>query len=141
MRKAGGFWALLWIYNEEVDLSIRMIRRWISRRLLRRQCRSIIARAVTGGRSKMYWYYQIRNRIWICYRYYPLKTRVRKITVYSAVYLLKGMKNFQLLACLRGLAAGLRNWRIVRDFPDKLTPPEMSRLESLNPRRSVQWGQ
>jgi GT2 family glycosyltransferase len=134
LRRAGRFWDELFIYNEEVDLSIRVIRSGY--RILYHPHVAVFHRAAAQGRigPRTYWYYQIRNWIWIFYRYYPPAARVRKIAVYSVLYLIKSARAFRLRECVAGIAAGLARTDIIRRFDDKLSGPELERLNALNPR-------
>jgi GT2 family glycosyltransferase len=136
----GGFWDELFIYNEEVDLSIRMIRGgW---RVVYTPDIKVYHRVSPHGRalSGMYFYYQVRNWIWIFYRYYPLAARCRKIAIYIGVYLLKGILSFKLLACLRGIGAGLMGWGLIGRYKPKLTGQQVRRLDSLNQRYLIRKG-
>jgi GT2 family glycosyltransferase len=92
------------------------------------------------AKSSAYYFYQIRNWIWIFYRYYPPLARLRKIAMYVPVYLAKGAAGGQLWACVRGIAAGLGATRIIADHADKLTGDQVGRLEALNTRRTVRFG-
>ena len=71
LREAGAFWEDLFIYNEEVDLSIRVIRAGYTVRYAPEA--TVLHFALPRGRGgpSSYWYYQSRNWIWIFYRYYP----------------------------------------------------------------------
>lgn len=137
IRAVGGFWSELFIYNEEVDLSIRVIRAGYSI-LYVPKARVFHFPSLQGRKgASSYWYYQIRNWIWIFYRYYPVGERRRKVALYSAVYLVKGTLNRQLAACWSGIRAGLRETELIARFEDKLTQDELRRLASLNRRRSL----
>jgi GT2 family glycosyltransferase len=88
---AGLFWDQLFVYTEEVDLSIRILRtgfRIVYYPDLRvYHCPSQHGRKGEGE----YFRLQIRNWIWIFYRHYPLIVRIGKIAVYIAVYIVKSL--------------------------------------------------
>ncbi len=133
-REAGLFWGELGIYNEEVDLSIRILK--AGYRIIYFPRVAVYHQVSERGRkgAALYWRNQIRNRIWIFYRYYPAAVRWRKITVYVLVYLAKGLWNQRLAACLSGIVEGLQAFQIIRQYQDKLSHDQLRRLESLNRR-------
>ena len=134
VRKAGGFWDELFIYNEEVDLSIGIIRD--GRRILYMPNVPVFHRASPHGRvpTQRFYYYQIRNWIWILYRHYPFWPRIRRAVMLSAVYLLKGLRAGQVTACLRGISDGLRGTRWIGHFAAKLSAAQIDQLAALNRR-------
>ncbi|MHC4995621.1 MAG: glycosyltransferase family 2 protein [Planctomycetota bacterium] len=139
-KAVGGFWDELFIYNEEVDLSIRVIRcGW---RVVYTPDIKVYHRVSPHGRalSGAYFYYQVRNWIWIFYRYYPLGARFRKISVYIGVYLLKGVLSRKLVSCLRGIIAGLRRCELIGRYQPKLSDDQVRRLDSLNRRYLIRKG-
>jgi GT2 family glycosyltransferase len=140
LRAAGPFWDELFIYNEEVDLSIRVLR--AGYRILYSPVARVYHRVSEDGRiaSGAYWRLQIRNWIWIFYRYYPTRARLRKLHAYIVIYLLKGVLNRQFKDCLQGIVEGLWHTEIIRRFPDKLTPEEVGRLYALNRRTRLKIG-
>jgi len=85
--------------------------------------------------SAVYWRLQIRNWIWILYRHYPTRERIKRIMSYVVVYIAKGIVNLRLKACLAGILEGLRNTEIIRRFPDKLSREEMDHFHGLYQRR------
>jgi GT2 family glycosyltransferase len=133
-RKAGLFWGDLGIYNEEVDLSIRILQ--AGYRIIYFPQVAVYHQVSERGRkgAALYWRNQIRNWIWIFYRYYPAAVRWRKITLYVLVYLAKGVWNLRLAACLSGIVEGLQAFQIIGQYQDKLSRDELRRLESLNRR-------
>ena len=137
IRKAGGFWGSLFIYNEELDLSIRVLRAGF--KIIYAPYARVFHRRLESGseRSRLYWYYQIRNHIWICFRYYPSPSCWWKIAMYVSVYFIKALANRQLGACLSGIAAGVRRRKIIGQYRDKLTARERHRLRILNRRTSI----
>ena len=139
LREAGAFWEDLFIYNEEVDLSIRVIRAGYSVRYAPEAV--VLHFSSPGGRGgpATYWYYQARNWIWIFYRYYPAGERWRKVLVYCGAYAAKGLRNGRLGACLSGLAAGLRRTDLIGAYEDKLSAEELALLASLNRRRKLRF--
>lgn len=140
LRKAGPFWDDLFIYNEEVDLSIRLHR--AGYKILYYPHAPVYHFPSSRGRegSKTYWYYQIRNWIWIFYRYYPSMERWRKVVLYSMLYLVKGVLNRQLRACWSGIVAGLKQTDLIGQYDQKLTREELVRLAALNRRKSLHVG-
>ena len=87
LRDAGPFWDDLFIYNEEVDLSIRVLR--AGHRIIYYPEARVYHSASSNGRSgaSTYWSLQIRNWIWIFYRYYsPFLLRRVNITEYIIIY-------------------------------------------------------
>ena len=140
IARAGRFWDDLFIYNEELDLSIRILR--AGYRIIYWPGAEVYHKASESGRVRpsLYWYYQIRNRIWIFFRYYPQPLCWLKISVYICVYIIKSAMNQQLRPCLSGIASGLSGTRIIRDFGDKMTFEECRRLDSLNRRSSLRAG-
>jgi hypothetical protein len=92
------------------------------------------------AKSSSYFFYQIRNWIWIFYRYYPRAWRWRKIATYVPVYLVKGLAAGRLWSCLKGIIAGLKDTAIIGEFADKLTADQIGRLEELNRRQTIRFG-
>ena len=140
LERAGAFWEDLFIYNEEVDLSIRIIR--AGYRIIYFPHVQVYHSPSDRGRvpSNTYWYYQIRNWIWIFYRYYPGRHRWRKVLLYIMVYLIKGVASLRLWGCLRGILAGVKATDIIRRYPNKLTRDELGLLGKLNPRWMIRLG-
>jgi GT2 family glycosyltransferase len=141
VRRVGGFWEELFIYNEEVDLSIRLLRAgW---RVL--YCPDLCVYHHTSPDRRAggprYWYLQVRNRLWITLRYYPAHRCLRRLAMYAAMSVLKGLRNGQVVACLAGVWAGIRGLRKCRRFGDQISVGQMRHIESLNPRLGVRWGQ
>ena len=140
LERAGRFWDDLFIYNEETDLSIRILR--AGYRIIYSADAEVYHKASPEGRvlPAGYWFYQARNQIWIFLRYYPFPLRWFKIMLYVGIYTVKSATNLQLLPCLRGIASGLGRYRIVGDFREKLTAQECRRIAALNRRWSVRLG-
>jgi GT2 family glycosyltransferase len=136
LRDAGLFWEDLFIYTEEVDLSIRVLRAGF--RVIYFPSARVYHAASMRGRQvpASYWRLQARNRIWICYRYYNTIECYKKILKFSLIYLLKGLYSGHLRACLSGIAAGLAGEGIRRRFPEKLSRDESRRIDSLGRRLS-----
>jgi GT2 family glycosyltransferase len=137
IRKAGGFWGALFIYNEELDLSIRVLRAGF--KILYAPYARVFHRHLERGteKSRLYWHYQIRNHIWIFFRYYPWPICWWMIAMYVSVYLIKALASRQLGACLSGIVAGVRRRKIISRYRDKLTARERHRLRILNRRTSI----
>jgi GT2 family glycosyltransferase len=140
LRDVGMFWDDLFIYNEEVDLSIRLLRAGYRivhyPRVRVYHCPS--DRGRDGGGA--YWRFQIRNWIWIFYRHYPLVPRLRKIMSYVGIYLVKSAANRQLKAGILGIIEGLRKTDIIDRYPDKLSSTEIRRIGVLNIRKRIKLG-
>ena len=134
LRAAGPFWDELFIYNEEVDLSIRVLR--AGYRILYSPVARVYHRVSQNGRvaTGAYWRLLIRNWIWIFYRHYPKRARLRKVAIYILLYVVKGALNRRLADCLKGILEGLWHTEIIARFPDKLSPEEVDRLYALNRR-------
>lgn len=139
-RRVGGFWEQLFIYNEEVELSIKIHQ--AGYRVIYCPSVSVFHRAAPEGRnaSSTYFYYQCRNWIWIFYRHYPGWWRWRKVTQYCGVYLVKGLANRAFWQVLRGIVSGLSRRQILSDYPVKLGTDQVHALERLNRRRKLRMG-
>jgi GT2 family glycosyltransferase len=140
LNSVGGFWDRLFIYNEEVELSIKIFR--AGYRVIYTPRISVYHKVSPAGRtpSASYFYLQSRNWIWIFYRHYPWGWRLRKLLQYICVYLLKGVSNHAVGSVFRGLISGLRETSIVLEFPSKMTTGEVKQLEALNRRRRLRLG-
>jgi GT2 family glycosyltransferase len=138
LRDAGLFWEELFIYSEEVDLSIRVLR--AGYRVIYHPRARVYHAASDRGRQgpSSYWRLQARNRIWICYRYYHTMDCYIRIVKFAVIYVLKGIYSGHLRACLSGILAGLAGEGIRRRFPDKLTTDEKRRIDALG-RRLPLW--
>ena len=141
LQEAGLFWEDLFIYNEEVDLSIRVLR--AGYRVIYLPCARVYHIASGRGRQApcSYWRLQVRNRIWICYRYYETVDCYLRILKYAFLYLLKGSSRGQLPACLSGIRSGLAAAGIRRQFPDKLTREEERRITALERHLPLRLGE
>ena len=140
LDKAGRFWDDLFIYNEETDLSIRILK--AGYRIIYSPIAQVYHKPSDSGRvlPARYWFYQARNQIWIFFRYYPFPLRWLKTFFYIFIYIIKSAFHRNLLSCLAGIASGLGRQRIIRDFRDKLTFAECRRIGSLNRRFSLRLG-
>jgi len=136
-KQIGGFWEDLFIYNEEVDLSLRVFQ--AGYRIVYVPDVTSYHRVSDAGRvpSRRYFHLIARNWVWIFYRYYPWPSRWEKIGKYIAIYMIKGVASGQLTGCITGLWAGLRRGDLVRRFPDKLTSDQVCRYEALNRRSDI----
>ncbi len=137
VRQAGGFWDELFIYNEEVDLSIGVFRG--GHRIIYLPDVPVFHRSSPGGRvpTNRFFYYQIRNWIWILYRHYPFWPRIGRVSLLSAVYLVKGLRSGYAMACLHGIFDGIRGTRWIGRFQPKMTSEQIKRLASHNRRWKV----
>ena len=136
-QRVGGFWEQLFIYNEEVDLAIRVIRS--GHRVVYAPDAPVFHRPAVTGRAPgaTYFRQQIRNWIWIFFRHYGGWRCWWKVTEYSALYVIKALVNRQLGACLRGILDGLRGRAIALEFPQKMTQAEAHLIRTLNRRRRL----
>jgi GT2 family glycosyltransferase len=140
LRDAGAFWDQLFIYNEEVDLSIRVLRAGY-RIVYYPQVRAYHCPSQQGRNSQgAYWRLQIRNWIWINYRYYPSILRMFNILLYILLYIVKSAYNHNIRACFSGIIEGLSKTEIIERFPDKLTAKEVRRIGALNVRTKIRLG-
>src|SRR5262245_48313946 len=82
MQEAGGFWEDLFIYNEDTDLSLRIIR--AGYHIIFYPGLRVYHRASPSGRlgNGSFWYHQSRNWIWMFYRYYPGLWRWWAVSLY-----------------------------------------------------------
>jgi GT2 family glycosyltransferase len=140
LRVAGLFWEDLFIYNEEVDLSIRVLK--AGYRVIYHPRARVYHVASDRGRQapSSYWRLQARNRIWICYRYYNLFDCYMKILRFALIYIMKGLFGGHLRDCLSGILAGLAGEGIRRRFPHKLTRDERRHIDALGRRLSLRLG-
>jgi GT2 family glycosyltransferase len=140
LRVAGLFWEDLFIYHEEVDLSIRVLRAGY-RVIYYPRARVYHARSDRGRQaSSSCWRLKVRNRIWICYRYYSLVDCYVKILKFTLIYIMRGLFRGHLQDCLSGILAGLAGGGIRRRFPHKLTRDERRHIDALSRRRSLRLG-
>jgi GT2 family glycosyltransferase len=140
LSDAGLFWEDLFIYNEEVDLSIRVLR--AGYRVIYHPRARVHHASSNQGRQgpSAYWRLQTRNWIWICYRYYRTSDCFLRILKYTMLYFLKGLLSGHLRACLSGIRDGIAETGIRSRFPDKLTRAEKRRIDALGRRLSPRLG-
>jgi GT2 family glycosyltransferase len=140
LRDAGPFWEQLFIYNEEVDLSIRVLR--AGYRIVHFPKVRVYHSTSPNGRkgSGNYWMLQIRNWIWIFYRHYPSPLRFGKIGLYISIYIFKSMCDRHLKECVAGIVQGLSKTEIIERFPNKLTWAESRKIGALNVRHRIKLG-
>ncbi len=135
----GGFDERLFIYNEEVDLSYRLLEAGYKIRY--DSVAKVYHRPSETGRApgRDYWRLMIRNWIWIFRRYYPKAACWWRVVLYSALYTVKGAAQGQLGAVLRGIREGLSSSGSAA--PKKTFSPATIRLiDQLNRRRFVRIG-
>lgn len=140
LARTGQFWEDLFIYNEEADLSIRILK--AGYRIIYSPVAVVYHHHSDAGRvsSARYWFYQSRNQIWIFFRYYPFPLRWLHVMFYIVIYAIKSASRCHFLSCLAGIASGLGRHRIIREFREKLTFEECRRIASLNRRTSLRLG-
>jgi len=121
---------------EESDLSYRAALRGIdilfepAARVEHRPERPVIDGS--AGRRRGEVYYNIRNRIWLAYRYLPFPHIVSYIAVWSAYYAIAGLRGGHTLSYLRGWAGGWLGLRRLRRTP--LGPRETAALRQRHGR-------
>jgi GT2 family glycosyltransferase len=136
LRKVGGFWEAMGIYNEEVDLSLRVIR--AGYRVAYAPDAVVLHRPSPRGRASRanYFRLQVRNWIWIFRRHYPRSRAAWHVGVYGALYLLKATLAREPRAAIRGIVEGLsaRDVFADADSSDKMSPDQVRLVGQLNPR-------
>ena len=141
LQRLDGFWEELFMYNEEVDLALRVIR--AGYRVTYEPDAHVLHRPSTSGRVDRtgYYVYQVRNWIWIFFRHYPFVTRWRKTVMYSGLYLLKGVISGYWRACLKGIWWGLAGrHRSVASGEAKMSVEDVRAFDRLNRRRTLRFG-
>lgn len=141
LLSVGGFDERLWIYNEETDLAIRLLR--AGHRLVYDSAGRVYHRPSERGRAPGhdYWRLMIRNWIWIFHRYYPPFEAWRRTALYAAVYLYKGVRLGEVRSCWQGIKEGLAGRRPAGVAAEpKLTPTQVARIDALNRRRRIILG-
>lgn len=134
LRRLGGFWEQLGIYNEEVDLSLRAIR--AGYRVVYEPSAVVLHRPSPLGRASRanYLRLQVRNWIWIFFRHYPCWRGWMHVATYSGLYLAKGLFSRNVAASVRGIIEGVRGRRIYAEFGQKLSREQIEQIGDLNPR-------
>lgn len=133
-REVGGFWEKLFIYNEEVELSIRILRNGF--RIRYDPDAVVLHRVAPHGRTGRgrYYYFQVRNWIWTYYRHYPQPARWQKVALCSVIDLFKSTMRLQTHHTVQGLCHGLGHVRVIGEHPEKLASHDVARLGRLNQR-------
>ncbi len=136
LDQVGGFNERLVIYNEEVDLSYRVLR--AGYKIGYDSAARVYHRPSAAGRapSEDYWRLMIRNWIWIHFQFYPLAAAWRRTVMYITVYLLKGAVQGQLLAVMKGIREGIAG-RHDFEGETKLSLDTRQKIDRLNPRRRI----
>lgn len=137
--EVGGYWGDLFMYNEEVDLSIAISK--IGGRIVYMPSVRVYHKVSPEGRqpSSSYFHLQSRNWMWIFYKHYPFVDRCRAMATYAVVYLVKGALSGRLWACTRGLFAGVWRWDLAAAFPEKMSREQVRAYEKLNPRSGIRY--
>lgn len=132
IQKCGGFWEKLFIYHEEAELSIRLIKN--KYKVLYYPHVVAHHKESPEGRVHSSFYYTllIRNWIWIFRRHYPSWHCWKKTLLYSGVYVVKGVANRKLWACITGIRNGITNSLQGEELEKKLSPAEITHLNRLN---------
>lgn len=136
----GGFWGEMFMYNEETELSLRIIR--AGYRIVYGPDAKVLHRESPEGRmpSGRYWMMQSRNWMWLFHRHYPSPAKWFHIAKYSLVYLIKGSAAGKPTWAIKGIWQGLTAFNIARQFPDKMNTAELKHYADLNPRRGIKLG-
>lgn len=136
----GGFWEELFIYGEEVDLSLKLMERGY--RILYSPEVELFHRDAPEGRapSAFYFKYQARNWLWIFSRYFPGWHYWWHMLLYTCVYFYKGLRSGQMKAVLRGISEGWKQSRRHRAAYSLLSPEVVSRWKGLNRRWFIRTG-
>ena len=140
LLQIGGFNEDLYIYNEEVDLSLRILKKGY-RISYDSAARVYHFPCAAGSRSRsFYWRMMIRNWIWIFFRYYPPAEALRRASERSLIYLLKGIYAHSTLSILCGILEGFAGARRFANEDAKLSPELIAKIDRLNPRQEIIWG-
>lgn len=136
LDEVGGFNERLFIYNEEVDLSYRVIR--AGYRVTYDSAARVYHRPSDAGRAPGtdYWRLMIRNWIWIFFEFYPTASAWRRAATYAVIYLVKGAAQGQLAAVTRGIREGLAG-RAAVSGEAKLSQASRDKIDRLNRRRRI----
>lgn len=134
----GGFSERLAIYNEEVDLSIRLVQ--AGKKVMYDSASRVLHRPAVTGRApgRDYWRLQLRNWIWIFFRYYPGLQAWRRALLYTGLYFVKATANKQLRAWVAGVHEGFAGRHA--EPGTKLTPAQVEHYDSLNRRKKLVLG-
>ncbi len=138
-RSIGGFNEKLFMYNEEVDLSYRVIQSGF--RVAYDSDAVVYHFPSNKGRMKSsdFWRGMIRHWIWIFFSYYPTFEAYKRSLFYSAIYLLKGIRLGLLPAIIAGIYEGFKDARKVSGESEKLTFEKIKYLDTLNRRTKINW--
>lgn len=136
LEEVGGFNEKLFIYNEEVDLSYRVIR--AGYKVGYDSAARVYHRPSDAGRApgKEYWRLMIRNWIWIFFQFYPAASAWRRAAAYAGIYLVKGAAQGQLAAVARGIREGFAGRGAVAGEA-KLSAASRDKIDRLNRRRRI----
>lgn len=91
---------------------------------------SLVGPGNTVGRQ----YHYLRNRIWTAARNLPFPYAQTTVAIWTAGSLAESVRAGRPLETLRGLVAGVRRWRELRNSGPRLTRPMMRRLKQLSGR-------
>lgn len=135
LQRVGGFWDDLFIYNEELDLSIRLIQAGYRVTYCPDVC--VYHQTSPNGREAKgnCYYLMTRNYMRIFYRYFPSRYRRGMALKDAALYVAKGLCAGRIASCLRGIWVGLRERKAIKSqFSQHLTDSQVLYLFNLNPR-------
>ncbi len=137
LELVGGFNERLFIYNEEVDLSYRIIRAGF--KVAYDSAARVYHRPSDAGRApgSDYWRLMIRNWIWIFFQFYPTASAWRRACVYAGIYLVKGAAQGQMRAVGRGILEGIAGRAAAAAGEAKLSEASRAKIDRLNKRRRI----
>lgn len=136
-EKIGGFNEKIFIYNEEVDLSYRIIREGY--RVSYDSQAVVYHFPSNSGRetNKLLWQGMIRHWIWIFFSFYPKREAYKRSILYSFIYLIKGVYLRIPFFIVRGILEGFKQSGSMSRESKKFTAEQISYVDSLNKRRKI----
>lgn len=130
----------IFMHNEEVDLSYRVIMKGYR---ISYDSRSVIYHfPSTNGRepSFKFWQGMIRHWIWIFFKYYPTFEAYRRSSFYSLIYIIKSIYLGVSPSVILGIYEGFKG-RKTRAFEhEKLNREQILYIDSLNKRKKINFG-
>ncbi len=139
-RQIGGFFETMYMHNEEVDLSLRVLQ--AGYRISYDSKAKVYHFPSHEGREApgRFWKGMIRNWIWAFFRYYPTGEAYKRSILYSLIYVLKAIKLNVVPEVLLGILEGFRERRVRAGEYAKLTPSQIKHIDELNPRKKIIFG-
>ncbi len=135
-----GFWDDLFIYCEEVELSLKILA--AGYRVLYSPSVEIFHRESPEGRvpSGQFFRLQARNWLWIFLRHFPGRTCWHHMILYTGVYAIKGALCGHFFTTLQGLREGWQGVTRLRNQGTKCSSETVARWKALNNRTSIKAG-